>query len=93
MSDSIIPTSAGLTVFDDENLRFLDREERWLGFSTQTQRHVTGKSAERAHPCCRRSRWQRDIRSGHGLEGEYRVFRERVRKGNRLVIYEGHCSG
>ena len=34
-----------------------------------------------------------DICSGHGLEGEYRVFRERVRKNNRLVIYKGHFHG
>ena len=56
MSDAITSISAGLTVFDDENLRFLDREERRFGFSTQTQRHVTGKAAERAHPRCRRCR-------------------------------------
>ena len=56
ITDSIIPTSAGLTVVDDDNLRFLDHEERWLGFSTKTQRHVASESAERAHPCRRRSR-------------------------------------
>jgi len=39
MSDTIIPTSAGLTIFDDKNLGFIDREERWPGFGTQAQRH------------------------------------------------------
>ena len=46
-----------LTVFDDKNLGFLGREERRLGFGTQTQRHVSGKTTERTHPCRCRCRW------------------------------------
>ena len=57
MSDAVVSTSAGLTVFDDKNFGFLDREERWLGFSAQAQCHVTCKAAERTHPRRRRSRW------------------------------------
>ena len=45
MSDAIVTTSAGPTVFDDENLRFLDREERWFCFGTQAQRHITSEAA------------------------------------------------
>lgn len=46
-----------LTVFGNKNLGLLDCEERWFRFSTQTQRHVTGKAAERPHPSRRRRRW------------------------------------
>lgn len=36
ISITITLNSLGPTVFDDEDLRVLDREEGWFGFSTQT---------------------------------------------------------
>ena len=57
MSDAIVSISAGLTVFGNKDLRLLGREERWFGFSTQTQRHVTSKAAECTHPRRRRCGW------------------------------------
>jgi len=57
ISDTTASIPPRLTVFDDKDLRFLDREQRWFCFGTQTERHVAGKTTERTHRRRCHCRW------------------------------------